>query len=351
MDIQKIISLVSMNEDLPFNDARNVMDSIIRSEITPAQFGALVAFMKKKGETPEELAGMATSMRSASISVETDLPVVDTCGCGGDGMSWFNVSTASALVASAAGLYVAKHGNRAVSGNSGSADVLEALGVATNLTDIDKYKKGLQEVGLIFLLAPVFHPSMRFAATLRREIGLPTFFNILGPMTNPAGAKYQVVGASSIDLAKKIAKTMQLLGTQYTLVVHSNSGADEIDPQGTTTVYQVTPDLVKRRRCNTADFGMPEGERTDMIITDASQSANIIKRVLDGKGSKHNAPASVDRTAFIAVVINTAAALVVGGIATSFQDGAQIAADTIRSGKAKRKLQHLIEFTQDARKR
>ena len=345
MKAVETIRRVCSGENISSEASAEFMRHIVNGEVTPAQFGAFTMAMKMKGETPQEIAGMVIAMREASVKVRTDLPLVDTCGCGGDGMSWFNISTAAAIVASAAGAIVAKHGNRAISGSSGSADVLEILGVSVEAIGPDAAKKCLDEEGLAFLFAPLFHPAMKHIAPLRREIGVPTVFNVLGPLVNPAGVRRQVIGAPSPELANKIAQTLRLLGTEYALVVHAESGADEIDPEGHTLVYQVTPEMTKRRRTSSADFGLPESGRSHLKISTPAESAEMILNVLKGVGAEHNAPPSGSRSAFIAVVINAAAALVAAGKAVSFQDGAEMAREAIVSGQAEDKLRRFVRLS------
>ena len=289
-EIQKLVD----GEDLSQDAAAAVMRQIMTGEATPAQFGAFVTALRIKGETPEEIAGMASVMRDVSLHVETGLPVVDTCGTGGDGKGWFNISTAAAFVVAGAGVPVAKHGNRAMSGSTGSADALEALGVKIDLGP-DGVKRCIDECNIGFMFAQAFHPAMKFAGPLRPQIGIRTVFNILGPMTNPAGATRQVLGVSNPQDAEKIAKALLLLGTEYSLVVHADSGADEIDVEGQTLMYHVTSDGVKRRRTRPADFGLPECTRDHLGVRSTAESVQRIKSVLSGAGGEHNAPPSPER--------------------------------------------------------
>jgi anthranilate phosphoribosyltransferase len=345
MDIKQGIQALVDGKSLSQDDAAAVMRQIMSGEATPAQFGAFVTALRMKGETPEEIAGMARVMREFSRHVETVLPVVDTCGTGGDSKGWFNISTAAAFVVAGAGVPVAKHGNRAMSGSTGSADALEALGVKIDLGP-EGVKRCVEDAGIGFMFAQVFHPAMKFAGPLRPQIGIRTVFNILGPLTNPAGAKRQVIGVADPAVAEKMAKALSLLGTDYALVVHAESGADEIDVEGHTLIYQVTPDAVKRRRTRAADFGLPECTRDHLAVRSKDDSVRRICDVLDGKGGGHNAPPSVERSSYIAVVINAAAALMVSGKAVSFQDAAGMAQDSIKSGAAKRKMEQLAELSQ-----
>jgi anthranilate phosphoribosyltransferase len=344
MDIKQGIQSAVDGVDLSQGGAADVMRQIMSGEATPAQFGAFVTALRMKGETPEEIAGMARVMRDVSLHVETDLPVVDTCGTGGDNKGWFNISTAAAFVVSGTGVPVAKHGNRAMSGSSGSADALEALGVNISLSP-EGVKRCIEEVGIGFMFAQAFHPAMKFAGSLRPQIGIRTVFNLLGPMTNPAGARRQVIGVTDPETAEKIAKTLVLLGTDYSLVVHAESGADEVDIEGHTLIYQVTPDAMKRRRTRPADFGLPECTRDHLIVKSADESVRRIRDVFGGKGGGHNAAPSVARSSYTAVVINAAAALLAAGKAVSFQDACDMAQDSIKSGAARQKLEQLAELS------
>lgn len=345
MDIKEGIQAVVDGHDLAQADAADVMREIMSGEATPAQFGAFVTGLRMKGETPEEIAGMASSMRDVSLHVDTGLPVVDTCGTGGDNKGWFNISTAAAFVLAGAGVPVAKHGNRAMSGSSGSADALEALGVKIDLGP-EGVMMCVREIGIGFMFAQAFHPAMKFAGPLRPQIGIRTVFNLLGPLTNPAGAKRQVIGVSDPVVAEKMAKALALLGTDYSLVVHAESGADEVDIEEHTLIFQVTPDALKRRRTRPADFGLPEGTRNHLKVSSTDESVRRIKAVFDGEGGGHNAPPSVERSSYIAVVINAAAALLASGKASSFQDASGMAQDSIKSGAAKRKMEQLVELSQ-----
>ena len=230
METKKIleaINLASNREDLDFELAKLSMNEIMSGEVTPAQFGAFIMAMKMKGETPIEIAGLATAMREKSLKIDLDEPLLDTCGTGGDGLKTFNISTAVAFVVAGAGIKVAKHGNRAISGSSGSADALEELGVKITLTPYS-VKKCIQEIGIGFIFAQSFHPAMKFASPLRKEIGIPTIFNILGPLTNPAGASNQLIGISNYESAEKVSEALKILGTENSIVVYGHNNLDEI---------------------------------------------------------------------------------------------------------------------------
>ena len=345
MKIQQSIQSLVDGDDLSQDQAAAVMSEIMTGEATPAQFGAFVTALRIKGETPAEIAGMASVMRELSLNVETDgSDIIDTCGTGGDNMGWFNVSTAAAFVAAGAGAKVAKHGNRAMTGSSGSADVLEQLGVNIAL-DGPAVATCINEVGIGFMFAQTFHPAMKFAGPLRPQIGIRTVFNILGPLTNPAGATRQVIGVSDRKTAEKMATALQLLGTRYALVVHAESGADEVDIQDHTLMFQVSQDRIKRRRTRPADFGLPEGVRAHLVASSPEHSAEIIGDVLAGKGGQHNAPPAAATSRYNMVVINTAVALLAAGKSQSFNDAAIMAKDSINSGAAAKKLADLAELS------
>ena len=259
MNIQEGIQAVVDGVDLSQSEAADVMGQIMGGEATEAQFGAFVTGLRMKGETAEEIAGMASVMREVSLHVPAGVDTVDTCGTGGSGKNWFNISTAAAFVVAGAGVHVAKHGNRAMSGSTGSADVLEALGVNILLGPEGVFRC-ITEAGIGFMFAQAFHPAMRFAGPLRPQIGIRTVFNILGPLTNPAGATRQVLGVADRATAEKIARALQLLGTEYALVVHAESGADEVDIEGHTLMYQVTSEILEASSDASGGFRFAGGE-------------------------------------------------------------------------------------------
>ncbi|MFW6174224.1 MAG: anthranilate phosphoribosyltransferase [Chloroflexota bacterium] len=344
MDIRQAIGEVVMGHDLSVEDASAVMRQIMEGEAQPAQFGAFVTALRMKGETPEEIAGMARVMREKALTVEFDGPLVDTCGTGGDGQSTFNISTCAAFVAAGAGVTVAKHGNRAMSSSSGSADALEGLGVKVVLGPED-VRRCLEEIGVGFMFAQAFHPAMKYAGPLRPQIGIRTVFNLLGPLTNPAGARFQIIGMGNPDAAEKVAKALDILGTQSAFVVYGADGMDELSPEGISHLWQVENGRTKRRRTRPSDFGLPEGAQSHIVAHSVEDSVRIIRGVLDGKGAGVNHAPGVELSARIAVVINAAAALVAAGKAGSFQEGAALAMESIDSGRARAKLEALVELS------
>lgn len=333
MIIEAIAQVVG-GESLPLEDAAQVMNEIMSGEATPAQFGAFVTALRLKGETVDEIAGMAQVMREHSLHVDIDGSLVDTCGTGGDGSGTFNISTAAAFVAAGAGAKVAKHGNRAMSGASGSADVLEALGAKIDLNP-DSVVRCISETGFGFMFAQGFHPSMRFAAGPRREIGIRTVFNILGPLTNPAGAGAQVIGVADASMASKMAQALSRLGSRRALVVHGNDGLDEITIADSTRIWELNDGSVSEYKITPEELGLSRAPLSEIQASDAEDSARMLRAVLDGK-----AGAARD-----IVLLNAAAALLAAGKVLSLQTGVEIAADAIDTGSAKRRMEEFVALS------
>ncbi|MBI2831289.1 MAG: anthranilate phosphoribosyltransferase [Chloroflexi bacterium] len=330
---ESLTSLIS-GKSLSMDEAAQVMDEIMRGEVTPAQFGAFVTALRIKGETVEEIAGLAKTMRSKAIPVKCDGQVVDTCGTGGDGMRTFNISTAAAFVAAGAGLKVAKHGNRAMSSQSGSADVLEALGVKIDLT-AEQVGKCICEVGIGFMFAPLFHPAMKYASGPRKEIGFRTVFNILGPLTNPAGAAAQVVGVFDGALVEKMAKVLQSLGAQHALVVHGEDGLDEITVTGKTQVCELKNGKLKSYSISPEDFGLSRAEPGSLKGGTAAENAVVVRRVLSGTpGPQRDV-----------VLMNAAAVLLAGDKVETIAQGLALAKKVLDNGSALEKLERLAQFS------
>ena len=338
--IKEAIETVICSRSLTFEEAAAVMEEIMIGEATPAQFAAFVTVLRMKGEAVDEIAGLASVMQAKATPVQVTSPVVDTCGTGGDGFCSFNISTTAAFIVAGAGLKVAKHGNRAMSSRCGSADVLEALRVKIDL-GAEAVAQCLERVGIGFMFAPIFHPAMKYAAAPRREIGIRTVFNILGPLTNPAQARFQVIGVPSKELGEKIASVLHRLGTEHSLVVHGTDGMDEISISGKSLVwdvnhhrvsppYEVTPD----------DLGFMKASMTQIKGGAARQNARILRGILSGEvGARRNI-----------VIMNAAAALVAGNQASDLKEGVCIAEKTLDSGQALAKLDELIEFSQSLNK-
>jgi len=332
--IKEAISQLVTGKSLTQPEAAQVMAEIMDGQVTPAQFGALVTALRMKGETVAEIAGMAQTMRARALRVHVEGPLVDTCGTGGDGLGTFNISTTAAFVVAGAGLKVAKHGNRAMSSRAGSADVLEALGVKIDLTAA-QVERCLREVGMGFMFAPSFHPAMKYAAGPRREIGIRTVFNILGPLTNPAGAQAQVLGVADGALVEKMAQALQLLGCKHALVVHGEDGLDEVTITGKTTVCEVTPGRMQTFTIGPEDFGLERGSIDDIRGGSAAENAEKLRTVLSGTaGPARNA-----------VLLNAAAALVAGDRVPGFAEGIGVARQSIDSGRARAALEQLVSLT------
>jgi anthranilate phosphoribosyltransferase len=332
---EAIESLVS-GRSLSFEQASAVMEEIMSGGATPAQIAAFITALRIKGETVDEIAGLASVMRARATPVPATPPLVDTCGTGGDGAFTFNISTAAAFVAAGAGLKVAKHGNRAMSSHCGSADVLEALGVKIDL-GAEAVSRCLETVGIGFMFAPVFHPAMKYAAAPRREIGIRTVFNILGPLTNPARAESQVIGVASEELGNKIAAVLHRLGTKHSLVVHSRDGMDEISITGKSLVWEVTGSgVLPVKEVSPRLFGFREADLAEVKGGTPQENAGIVRHILEGeKGSRREV-----------VVMNAAAALVAGDRASDLKAGARIAEEAIDSGRALGKLDGLVRLSQ-----
>lgn len=304
-------------------------------EATPAQIAAFVTSLRTKGETVDEIAGLASVMREKAVPVKARPPVIDTCGTGGDNCSSINISTAAAFVAAGAGLRVAKHGNRAMTSRCGSADVLEALGVKIDL-NAEAVVECLEKVGIGFMFAPLFHPAMKHAAGPRREIGIRTVFNILGPLTNPARAEFQVIGVPSQELGEKIAAVLHRLGTKHSLVVHSLDGMDELSTSGKSVFWEVNEQgVLPPSEVEPADFGFKKTGISDIKGGTPEENAAILRRVLSGeKGPGRDV-----------VVLNAAAALYAGNRASDLREGVKLAEATIDNGLAREKLEGLIRLS------
>ncbi|HEX7364535.1 MAG TPA: anthranilate phosphoribosyltransferase [Dehalococcoidia bacterium] len=334
--IKEAISALISGRSLAADEAAQVMEEIMQGEATPAQFGAFVTALRLKGETVDEIVGLARTMRARAIPVVTDGLVVDTCGTGGDGSHTFNISTTAAFVAAGAGLKVAKHGNRAMSSQCGSADVLEALGVKIDL-NAEQVQSCLQEVGIGFMFAPAFHPAMKYAAAPRREIGIRTVFNILGPLTNPAGAKAQVLGVADESLVEKMALVLQHLGCHHALVVHGEDGLDEVTISGKTHFCELKGNRIESYTISPEDLGLLSAGSDSLKGGSAQENAELLRNILAGSpGPQRDV-----------VLMNTAAVLLAGDKVETLREGVGLAQKTIDSGQALSKLEQLIELSQN----
>jgi anthranilate phosphoribosyltransferase len=332
--IKEAIALLVSGKSLSEEQAARVMEEMMVGEATPAQIGAFVTALRIKGETATEITGLARTMRAKAVPVAISGPVVDTCGTGGDASGTFNISTAAAFVASAA-LKVAKHGNRAMSSQCGSADVLEALGVRIDL-DADQVTKCLEEVGIGFMFAPVFHPAMKHAAVPRREIGIRTVFNILGPLTNPAGATAQVLGVAEKGLVGKMTQVLKSLGCHHALVVHGADSLDEITISGKSRVAELKKGHIINYTISPEDFGLKRASRDSLRGGSASENAGQLRRILAGDpGPSRDV-----------VLLNAAAVLMAGDRVATLKQGVDLAREIIDSGQALAKLEQLIKFSQ-----
>ncbi len=336
MDAKTAITALIEKRDLTREEMLAVMQQIMGGEMTPVQIAGILIGLRCKGETVTELAAAAHVMRELATKVPLqDLEhVVDTCGTGGDGTHTFNISTASALVAAAAGAKVAKHGGRSVSSTCGSADVLEVLGVNVNVTP-DQVAQSVKEIGVGFMFAPNHHSAMKHAAPVRRELGVRTLFNLLGPMTNPAGAKNQVMGVFSKDLVGKLAHVLKELGSRHVMVVHAADGLDEISLAGDTYVAELKDGNVKEYILNPAQFGLATSSSSTLEVHNLEEAQAMLMTALE------NQPGSARDI----VALNAGAAIYTSGLADTLAEGVAKAQAVLENGAAKAKLQQLVAFS------
>ena len=328
--IKEAISILIERIDLSEKEMSDTMREIMEGKATDAQIGAFLTALRLKGESTAEITGAAKVMREKALSIKAPAGTVDTCGTGGDMAHTFNISTTAALVVAGAGIPVAKHGNRSVSSKSGSADILQALGVNIDLPP-EKVERCLMDVGFGFLFAPLFHGAMKYALGPRKEIGIRTVFNILGPLTNPAGAKYQVLGVYSSDLTETMAKVLGNLGCIHAFVVHGEDGLDEITITGRTRVSELKSGRVENYFIEPADFGIKTGRMDDLLGGESKENAEITISILTGKkGPKRDI-----------VLLNASAAIVASGKAKNLKEGITVAERSIDSGAALRKLEEI----------
>ena len=338
MIIGPSIQLLLDGHHLSRADAHAVMDSIMEGEATQAQIAGFLVALRTKGETADEIAGFADAMREHVVSVTPRRsPIIDVVGTGGDGANTFNISTAAAFVAAAAGAAVAKHGNRAASSTAGSADVLEALGIDIEQSP-DRIALSIDDLGFGFMFARSHHPAMRHVAQVRQELGVRTVFNLLGPLANPAGARDGVFGVYSADLARTYAEALAELGSRRAFVVHGDGGLDELTPFGVSLVVEVADGDVREWELDPRELGIEPAEPAALRGGDATANAATIQAVLAGeRGGRRSA-----------VLLNAAAALVAAGLAEDFGDGIDVAAAAIDSGAAASRLDALVEFSRGA---
>ena len=331
LDLSTLLRTAIAGEDLPATTVEELFGRLMDGELSEVWKSAFLVALAAKGESVGEIAGAARAMRARAARVpHRSSGVIDTCGTGGDGRGTFNISTAAALVAAAGGARVAKHGNRAVSSRSGSADVLDAVGVQLS-GDTEALGRCLDEVGIAFLFAPMLHPAMAQVMPVRRELGVRTLFNVLGPLTNPAGSKRQLIGVFAADLVEEVAHVLRELGSEHALVVHGD-GLDEITTTGTTGVAEVRNGEVRTFEVHPRDFGIAAASPDDLVGGDPERNVELMRGVLDGGGG-----ALADITC-----LNAGAALFVAGRADSLAAGVAAAFEVQRSGAAARKLEELV---------
>ena len=332
--IKEAIAKLIKTADLTEAEMTEVMHEVMTGAASPAQIGSFLTALRMKGETVEEITGAAKVMREKATKVDAPKGVVDTCGTGGDGSMTFNISTAAAFVASGSGLVVAKHGNRSVSSKSGSADVLRALGVNIE-AEVSRVEECIREAGIGFLFAPMLHGAMKYAAPVRREIGIRSIFNILGPLTNPAGAKRQVIGVYDSALTDLLAKVLNNLGSERAFIVRGEDGLDEITLADETRVTELNAGSIRTYHIRPEDFGFKRCSPEDLLGGGPDENAEIIMGVLEGK----KGPARD------IVLLNAAAAITAGGLASKIEEGIAIAHGAIDSGEALARLERLKEIT------
>lgn len=336
--VRSILGRLIAGESLSADEAEGLMGQMMDEELTPVQLAGVVVALRSKGETPDEVVGFARAMRARARPIEIGRALADTCGTGGDNSGTFNISTAAALIVAACGQPVAKHGNRAATGRCGSADVLEALGVDIALPP-EGVARCIREAGIGFLFAPAFHPAMKFAAVPRRELGVRTIFNLLGPLTNPAVPRYQLLGVSAESLLDLMAGALLLLGVDRAMVVHSLDGLDEISLSGPTSVREIAVGEIRAYEVVPEDFGVARAEPDAVKGGDVETNVAIMREVLDGRrGATRDA-----------AVINAAAALYASGKAADLNDGARIAERALDSGAARTSLDRFRAVSQGAR--
>lgn len=341
IEIKTVIQQVVEGETLSQDLAAHTMDAIMSGDITAAQIGALVTALRMRGETIDEIAGFASAMRDHALKVEISSdgqPLLDTCGTGGDHSNSFNISTTATFVIGAAGIRIAKHGNRAASSKCGSADLLEGLGVKIELTP-EQVAECVERVGIGFMYAPAFHPAMRYVGPTRREIGIRTVFNVLGPLTNPAGASHQLIGVGHPEIAGKLAEVLARLGSKRAVLVYAEEGLDEVGIVGETamTEWDASRGSVESSIVSPRDFGLTTGVMDDIVGGDVEENVTITRSILAGEDGPR-------RTI---TLLNAGAGIYAAEAASTLAEGIEMAANVIDSGAAAGKLEELVRATSD----
>ncbi len=335
--VKQALKQVALGTPLSSDEAENYMDLLMRGHVSPIQTAGMLAAMAVRGETVEEIVGFARGMRANSLHLaNAPANIVDTCGTGGDGKNTFNISTAAGIVAAAAGVPIAKHGNRAASSKSGSADVLQALGASLDI-GIEGAEECLSRTNFCFMFAQQFHPAMKHAAEARKQLGFRTIFNILGPLTNPAGAKRQLLGVFKPGLVRPMAEALLALGSEHVLVVHGGDGLDEISLSGETMVAELKDGSITEYVIRPSDFGLSEAPIESVVGDTAEVNARMIHQVLQGDAGPRRD----------IVVLNASAVLYVGGVCQSINDGIRLAQEVIDSGRALETLTRFVEVSRE----
>ena len=331
--LQSAIHKLAFHEPLTGEDAERAFDVVMRGEASAVQIASLLSALRATGESPEIVAGVVRALRSAMVSLSADSPndLVDTCGTGGGTVTTFNISTVAAIVAAGAGVRVAKHGNRSFTTRCGSADVLEALGVPIDVP-VPVMEKALRDSGIVFMFAPLMHPAMRHVGPIRRELGIPTVMNVVGPLANPARAGRQVVGVADLERAPVLAGALSVLGSVHALVVYGEPGLDEVSPLGPTHVVEVLNGTTQRWTIHPEEHGFRKVSRDDLAGSEPADNVKLIEKLLEGGGPKG---------ARAATILNAAAAIYVSGRVTSFGEGVAAAEKSIDSGGAKQVLERM----------
>jgi anthranilate phosphoribosyltransferase len=333
--ITEYIEPLLRGESLSFEQARSLLDVVFEGEVSEVQIAAFLTAMRIKGATAAELAGLAKSLRNHAVTVKVDVDnLIDTCGTGGGVIKTCNISTAAAIVAAGAGVYVAKHGNRGITSKCGSADVLEELGVKID-AGAEIVTECIKQAHIGFMFAPAFHPAMKYVQPIRKSLGFRTVFNILGPLANPASVQRQVLGVADENLMETIAEALKLLGEKVAMVVHSN-GMDEISTAGVTKITELKEGRIVNKKLNAEDLGIPLANINDLKVNDAKESAKVLRKILNGKESGPRKDI---------VVLNAAAAIVVSGLADDFESAIKMADASVRGGRALACLEKLIEVS------